>query len=81
MKMVLVPVVFVQRARLEKDLMAYLSQRLIIKDYQSTITEVSLTQACMMIITKREKLMTFYKGQILHLPLMKDSQVLTTKSR
>ena len=66
-------VVFVQRAGLEKDLMAYLNQCLIIKDYQSTIAEVSLTQAYMMIITKREKLMTFYKGHILHLPLMKDS--------
>ena len=32
--MVLILVVFVQRAGLEKDLMAYLSQCLIIKDYQ-----------------------------------------------
>ena len=73
MKVVLVLVVFVQRAGLEKDSMAYLSQCLIIKDYQSTIRKVSLTLAYMMIITKREKLMTFYQGQILHLLLMKDS--------
>ena len=72
-KVILVLIVFVQRAALEKDLMAYLSQCLIIKDFQSTITKVSLTQAYMMIITKRERLMTFYQGQILHLPLMKDS--------
>ena len=45
MKVVLVLVVFVQRAGLEKDLMAYLSQCLIIKDYQSTITKVSWTLA------------------------------------
>ena len=52
MKVVLVLLVFVQRAGLEKDLMAYLSQCLIIKNYQSAIIKVSLTQAYKMIITK-----------------------------